>query len=101
MRGTPSWRVEGRGFLVAQWIAVAVLVLFAQEAAAATSGYTITSASSIRFTVNDAAWADLHYQINGGGQLNFRMIATGTNHAYDVTGVPSGATVRYFFTIGP
>ncbi|WP_233261978.1 family 16 glycosylhydrolase [Vitiosangium sp. GDMCC 1.1324] len=79
---------------------VALALLFTMDARAATSGYTITSASSIRFYVNDAPWADLHYQINGGTQLNYRMAVSGTNNTYDVTGVPSGATVRYFFTIG-
>ena len=79
--------------LVIAWLAVA-------RAATATSGFTITSSSSVQFWVHDAPWADLHYQINSGVQLNVRMVANGTNHTYDVTGVPSGATVRYFFTIG-
>ncbi|MDY7230359.1 glycoside hydrolase family 16 protein [Hyalangium rubrum] len=80
----------------------ALAVLFATEAlAATTSGYTVTSSSSIQFWVKEAAWADLHYTINGGTQLNVRMTASGTNHSYNVTGVPSGAAVRYFFTIGP
>jgi beta-glucanase (GH16 family) len=42
----------------------------------------------------------VHYQINGGTQLNFRMTPSGNNHTYDVNGVAAGATVRYFFTIG-
>ena len=28
------------------------------------------------------------------------MVANGSNHTYDVTGLPAGATVRYFFTMG-
>ncbi|PTL78515.1 beta-glucanase [Vitiosangium sp. GDMCC 1.1324] len=98
MRGSQS--VGVRGALAAQCMVVALALLFTMDARAATSGYTITSASSIRFYVNDAPWADLHYQINGGTQLNYRMAVSGTNNTYDVTGVPSGATVRYFFTIG-
>jgi len=36
------------------------------DAAAATSSFTITSTTSVRFSVNDAPWADLHYRFNGG-----------------------------------
>lgn len=89
-----------RALVAAQCLAVALSILLANEAAAATSGYTITSTNSVRFYVNDAPWADLHYQVNGGVQLNVRMSPSGNNHTYDVNGVPSGATVRYFFTIG-
>ncbi len=89
-----------RAIVAAPWIAVVLSLLLASEAAAATSGHTITSPSSVRFNVNDAPWADLHYQINGGGQLNVRMSPSGNNHTYDVTGIASGATVRFFFTIG-
>jgi beta-glucanase (GH16 family) len=81
-------------------IGLVVSTVAATEAAAATSGFTITSSSSVQFWVNDAPWADLHYQINGGAQLNVRMVANGTNHTYNVSSVPGGASVRYFFTIG-
>lgn len=78
-----------------------VIAMFpSAEAASATSGFTITSSSSVQFWVHDAPWADVHYQINGGTQLNVRMVANGTNHTLDVTSVPASATVRYFFTIG-
>jgi len=79
--------------LAIAWLAVA-------RAATATSGFTITSSSSVQFWVHDAPWADLHYQINSAVQQNVRMVANGTNHTFDVTAIPSGATVRYFFTIG-
>jgi beta-glucanase (GH16 family) len=100
MPGNQSLRVGVRGVLAAQCMAVALAVLFSTDAQAATYGYTITSASSVQFYVNDASWADLHYTVNGGTQLNVRMTPSGANHTYNVTGVPSGATVRYFFTIG-
>lgn len=77
-----------------------LMVLFAATANAAEWGYTTTSSSSVQFYVRDAPWADLHYQVNGGVQLNVRMIANGTNHAYDVSGVAAGANIRYFFTVG-
>lgn len=66
----------------------------------AASGHTIQSSTSVRFYVTDAPWADVHYTINGGGQLNYRMTASGTNHERIVSGIPTNATVRYFFTIG-
>lgn len=100
MYDNKSRSIVARGIRATRWIAVAICLLFAQEAAAATSGYTITSSSSVRFHVNDAPWADLHYQIDGGTQLNVRMNQSDNNHTYDVNGVPSGAVVRYFFTIG-
>ena len=70
------------------------------RAATPTSGFTITSSTSVQFWVHDAPWADLHYQVNGGGQLNVRMVANGSNHTFDVTALPAGAKVRYSFTIG-
>jgi beta-glucanase (GH16 family) len=82
-------------------LSIALMIgLRAGPAAAAESGYTVTSSSSVQFYVRDASWADLHYQVNGGTQLNVRMTPSGTNHSYNVTGLTSGATVRYFFTIG-
>ena len=82
-------------------IAAAAAAFFvAGDARAATSGHTVTSPSSVRFHVEDAPWADVHYQINGGTQLNIRMTVSGTNHTWDVSGIAAGATVRYFFTIG-
>lgn len=79
-------------------IALAVLLL-AADAKATDWGNTPTSASNLQFFVHDAIWADLHYQVNGGGQLNVRMTPSGANHTYDVGGLTSGATVRFFFTI--
>jgi beta-glucanase (GH16 family) len=80
--------------------AITVAVMLFAGAARADSGVTVTSSSSVQFFVHDASWADLHYQINGGTQLNVRMIANGTNHSFDVGGLTAGAAVRYFFTIG-
>jgi beta-glucanase (GH16 family) len=93
-------RIRPSALSAAILIGLAVCTLAATPARAATSGFTITSASSVQFWVNDAPWADLHYQINGGVQQNVRMAVNGTSNTYDVTAVPGGATVRYFFTIG-
>ncbi|WP_394835696.1 glycoside hydrolase family 16 protein [Pendulispora rubella] len=80
--------------------AMAIAVLPIRDAAAATYGYNIVSSNSVQFYVNDAPWADVHYQINTDGQQNFRMSVNGGNNTYTVNNVPTGATVRYFFTIG-
>src|SRR5678815_3697495 len=95
-----SARMLTTALLPAILIALVISMFTAARGATATSGFTITSSSSVQFWVHDAPWADLHYQINSGVQLNVRMVANGTNHTYDVTGIPAGATVRYFFTIG-
>jgi beta-glucanase (GH16 family) len=95
-----SARIRPSALSVAILIGLAIFTLGATSARAATSGFTITSTTSVQFWVNDAPWADLHYQINGGGQLNVRMAVAGTNNTYNVTAVPAGAVVRYFFTIG-
>lgn len=63
-------------------------------------GYTILTNNSARFFANNVPWADLHYTINGGPQQNLSMGASGANRVYDVTGIPNGAVVRYFLTIG-
>ena len=93
-------RIRPSALSTAILIGLAIFILSATQAHAATSGFTITSSSSVQFWVNDAPWADLHYQINGGVQLNVRMAVNGTSNTFDVTAVPAGATVRYFFTIG-
>jgi beta-glucanase (GH16 family) len=100
MRGNEALQAWSPRPRLASGLALSLCLLLASAASAATSGYTITSSSSVQFYVNDAPWADLHYQINGGAQLNYRMTRSGNNNLYSVTGVPSGAAVRYFFTIG-
>jgi len=80
-------------------IALAVMLL-AGKASAADWGVNTTSSSSVQFFVHGADWADLHYQINGGGQVNVRMTPSGTNHSFDVVGLANGAVIRYFFTVG-
>src|SRR5262249_35147043 len=93
-----SARIPTRARSSALLIALVITTSAVSRAATATSGFTITSSTSVQFWVHDAPWADLHYQINGGTQLNVRMVANGTNHTFDVTSIPSNATVRYFFT---
>ncbi|MUG67887.1 MULTISPECIES: glycoside hydrolase family 16 protein [Paenibacillus] len=54
------------------------------------------------FYVNGATFADLHYKINNGGQLNVAMHPTGNgNFTYPVNNLQHGDTVEYFFTYNP
>src|SRR5215468_6969825 len=100
MRTHRASRIRMTTLSITMLLGLTIAWLSAVRAAAATSGFTITSSSSVQFWVHDAPWADLHYQINSAVQQNVRMVANGTNHTFDVTSIPNGATVRYFFTIG-
>ncbi|MET0356031.1 MAG: glycosyl hydrolase, partial [Cellvibrio sp.] len=71
------------------------------SSAATGNGYTILSSTSVQFYANNASWADIHYTINDGGQQNIRMTHNADkSNTYTLTGIPSGAVVKYFFTIG-
>ncbi len=63
------------------------------------SGHTVLSSNSVRFYVNNAGWADVHYTINGGAQQNLRMSNSSNTNTYTLSSIPSSAVVRYFFTI--
>ncbi|MGV8836109.1 glycoside hydrolase family 16 protein [Cellvibrio sp.] len=68
---------------------------------AATYGYTKLSATSVRFYANNSPWTDIHYTVNGGAQQNIRMTHNADNtNVYTLSGVPAGAVIRYFYTIG-
>jgi endo-1,3(4)-beta-glucanase len=72
----------------------------ASSVAATPYGYTVLTGSSLRFHANAAAWADVHFTINGGAQQNIRMTHNADNsNSYDLGSIPAGALVRYFFTI--
>jgi len=71
------------------------------SAASVSNGYSITSGSSVKFFVNGAAWADIHFKVNGGAQQNVRMIHNADNsNTYDLGSLPAGARVSYSYTIG-
>ncbi|GIO35525.1 hypothetical protein J41TS12_03860 [Paenibacillus antibioticophila] len=54
------------------------------------------------FYVNGATFADLHYKINNGGQMNVAMTSDGNgNYTYPVNNLQAGDTVEYFFTYNP
>ncbi|SDX45184.1 glycoside hydrolase family 16 protein [Paenibacillus sp. PDC88] len=56
----------------------------------------------LQFYVNGATFADLHYKVNNGGQLNVAMSSTGNgNYTYSVNNLQQGDTIEYFFTYNP
>lgn len=58
--------------------------------------------NNLLFYVNGATFADLHYKINGGGQLNVAMTpAGGGNYTYSLNNLQQGDTVEYSFTYNP
>ncbi|WP_281557066.1 di-heme oxidoredictase family protein [Thalassomonas sp. RHCl1] len=61
-------------------------------------GISQTVSDSVTFYVNTSDWAIVHYQVNGGGQLNVTMTQTGTRNEYTVTGLNPGDFLDYFFT---
>lgn len=57
---------------------------------------------NLLFYVNGATFADLHYKINNGGQMNVAMSSDGNgNYTYPVNNLQAGDTVEYFFTYNP
>ena len=97
-------RLAKRGKDVAQTrrlLAIAAVLDGASRAEAATVGYTTLSCSQVQFYANGVVWADLHYRVNGGGQLNVRMSQSGANATYTVSGLACGNTITYFFTYVP
>lgn len=61
-------------------------------------GVTQISATEAEFHVDTTAWADVHYTVNGGGQLNVRMTQAAGRNTYRVTGLSAGDTLNYNFT---
>lgn len=58
--------------------------------------------NDLLFYVNGATFADLHYKVNNGGQLNVAMTGTGNgNYTYAVNNLQAGDTIEYFFTYNP
>ncbi|GIP26466.1 hypothetical protein J23TS9_15960 [Paenibacillus sp. J23TS9] len=54
------------------------------------------------FYVNGATFADLHYKVNNGVQLNVAMTSAGnSNYTYPVHNLKQGDTIEYFFTYNP
>jgi CxxC motif-containing protein (DUF1111 family) len=78
-----------------------LFLLVSASVFAQSSGHTVLTTSSVQFYANNAPWSDIHYTINGGGQQNIRMAHnTDNSNTYTLAGIPAGATVRYFMTVG-
>src|SRR5690606_5739405 len=43
-------------------------------------------------------WADVHYRVNNGGQINVAMQQASGVNQYTVSGLPAGTELNYFFT---
>ena len=57
---------------------------------------------SVEFYVNGATFADVHYKVNGGAQINVAMKNAGNgNFTYTVDGLKNGDKIEYFFTYNP
>lgn len=66
-----------------------------------TAGFIRTD-GTLEFYVNDAVFADLHYKVNNGVQMNVGMVDSGDgNFTYKVSGLKEGDTIEYFFTYNP
>ena len=86
------------------WLCAALLSSFVLPACAAddyTQGVAVSgNTATIWFKPNvNTTWVDVHYRVNGGGQLNVRMGYSAANARYEqpVT-VANGNVVSYFFT---
>jgi hypothetical protein len=73
----------------------------APSPAPATSyGATAQAGGVVQFYADGGTWADVHYSLAGGGQLNVRMANSGTDNTYQISGLSNGEEVSYWFTIG-
>jgi len=63
-----------------------------------TTEVTQTDATHLKFTVNKAGWANVHYTVNGGIQQTLRMHHNGTTNSYAIGGLTTGNVIKYSFT---
>jgi len=61
-------------------------------------GVSYASGNSATAYVNNTSWADIHYRVNGGAQMNVRMTQSGTSSNYTINGLKSGDVITYWFT---
>jgi beta-glucanase (GH16 family) len=67
----------------------------------AVRGLRVTGNNAV-FYVNGATFADLHYRVNNGGQINVAMNLVGNgNYTYPVNNLEPEDIVVYFFTYNP
>ncbi|WP_157261299.1 fibronectin type III domain-containing protein [Paenibacillus wynnii] len=66
-----------------------------------TAGVTKVSATEASIyikPVTAALYVDVHYKINGGAQLNYRMTNTSGTWKQAVSGLSAGSSIEYWFT---
>ncbi|GAB2526766.1 glycosyl hydrolase [Microbulbifer agarilyticus] len=61
-------------------------------------GATVLGDGVVELFVEESTWADTHYRVNAGQQLNVRMIQSGERSHYSINGLASGDMVSYYFT---
>jgi beta-glucanase (GH16 family) len=59
---------------------------------------TQTSASTLQLNTTTGSWADVHYTVNNGTQMNVRMTLSGTTNSYVISGLKKQDVVTYSFT---
>jgi CxxC motif-containing protein (DUF1111 family) len=79
-------------------VGLAVATMLVSAAFAAATFGVQPSGSSAIFFINTTSWADIHYKVNNGGQLNVRMTVVNGRNEYTVTGLAAGHFVDYSFT---
>lgn len=52
----------------------------------------------LKFSLASSSWADVHYTVNAGGQLNVRMTQNAGVNSYTAGGLKIGDVVNYSFT---
>ncbi|BCJ94302.1 hypothetical protein acsn021_18710 [Anaerocolumna cellulosilytica] len=58
--------------------------------------------NNLEFYVNGAEFADLHYRLNNGIQMNVAMNSSGNrNYKYPLNQLKQGDVIEYFFTYNP
>jgi hypothetical protein len=57
-----------------------------------------TEASIYITPVTSALYVDVHYKINGGAQLNYRMTNSSGTWKQTVSGLSTGSSIEYWFT---
>ncbi|GIC79145.1 hypothetical protein FMO003_36730 [Moritella sp. F3] len=68
------------------------------ELAAEMTGIEQVGSDSVNFYVDNNAWADVHFKINGGGQRNIRMLESGSGNHFQLNNLSIGDSIVYSFT---
>jgi uncharacterized protein YjdB len=86
--------------------ASSTITVVAQQQTTVTIGDAVRglkkTGNNLVFYVNGASFADLHYKVNNGAQVNIGMTTTGNgNYTFPLNNLQAGDKVEYFFTYNP